>query len=209
MRPSFGTEIPSLRSRGAPTATSNASTLSSPRSSASTPVATNSSPGIPSPGAGMEYVLRKTFHLRPERVRVAPGQASGPHRRWSVAIRSSPHTRLRPNRRDPAPWPSGQCPASAVLSSSRRSQLASETRCMLATPMGPYRDASRVRLPARHRRVPAEHGLTLSHPYCYHGTWLDNEPHRSAAASLPAMRPCTVQRPMPCWLKPPADSPPQ
>src|SRR5215475_499736 len=32
---------------------------------------------------------------------------------------------------------------------------------------------------------------------------------RSAAAFFPAMYPWTVQRPSPCWLKPPADSPPQ
>ena len=31
----------------------------------------------------------------------------------------------------------------------------------------------------------------------------------SAAAYVPAMYPWAVQRPSPCWLKPPADSPPQ
>src|SRR5438445_12865678 len=32
---------------------------------------------------------------------------------------------------------------------------------------------------------------------------------RSAAACFPAIYPWVVQRPSPCWLKPPADSPPQ
>src|SRR5207253_1821839 len=32
---------------------------------------------------------------------------------------------------------------------------------------------------------------------------------RSAAAFFPAIYPWAVQRPSPCWLKPPADSPPQ
>ena len=29
------------------------------------------------------------------------------------------------------------------------------------------------------------------------------------AASVPAINPCVAQRPIPCWLKPPADSPAQ
>src|SRR5580698_7726865 len=34
-------------------------------------------------------------------------------------------------------------------------------------------------------------------------------PRGSSIASLPAISPCTTERANPCWLNPPADSPPQ
>ena len=68
---------PSARSRGAPTATSSASTLCSPRPSASRPAATSSPPGMPSPGA-------RIVHAPDEPVRPSPGTHPD---RWLGSVR--------------------------------------------------------------------------------------------------------------------------